>query len=263
MKIILKQSVVILAFAVGLAGIESCGCESQCDSSVIERVGTGSPSRLLGTFIFRQLGTIDTPFRNGIIMELEFTPDPTGVSGSACDVGFIQIVRTVSLKDPTRFYYPTSQKARRATSQGWYIDQADGYESPLYGRNNSGFPPDFEPALAQPGRMAATTVEMAHMADRPSRREYPHLRCILWQAVTVPVCISDHVCPKTLGDKVDGLGYYTWSWIVTEDGEVAEVQHDLARSSFAEQVDEALKEWNGETIWGTLPCPPRPVTTSK
>ena len=273
MKIILKCQVKIFGCLIFLMGIVSCDsdpcaldpCEDPCvlipcdsDPTVqldpTEGNGTAATPTLPDSFEFYLNDEIDTPFENGVDMKLAFdynTAPPGNVR-----VGFIQIVRTVNLCDG-RYIYPTVEKRRRATDQGWYLDRADGYKSGIYGQIDMGDRRGYAESYASWG----TKTDPAYMEDVPYRPENRPNLGIRWQAICVPVDINiDHrLCdnPK--------LGYYYWSWTVTEFGALKNIEHGIANSSVEEDVNDALIAWNSHQTgpgWGCIAAAPPPGVTA-
>lgn len=186
-----------------------------------------------GSFTFT--GTeYDTEYQNGVDMNISFDFNPATCSSECtCDpVCYIQIVRTVDLEDGT-YLYPSSEKEDRATSDGWYIDRLAGRKWGYYGRNDDG---SFASTLD-----TGSETEPAILYDSPRRGESEPWLNIWWQAVSIPVCIDeDSDCLNNL------LGYYFWSWWVTNDGEVPGIINGIAWEPHEVAVDEAVDEWNDQ-----------------
>lgn len=235
MKIILKRWTVTFFCLVALVVMESCYSNSDVP---IQRSGSGRQTSPCGDFHFALLDTIDTDSENGIDSELTFSFTPTRC-GDACScnpLGFIQITRTISMVDDSPKFRSTQQR-ERATSDGWYIDRRTGNEWGYYGRRDDN---SFEASVT-----SGTHTTPASLRDTPNRPERDDMLGILWEAVTVPVCITG-------GCEIKPLGYYYWSWAVTKAGVVQDIQHHLAQMSFIQTVKEAIQKWNSESDeWGT------------
>lgn len=211
--------------------------------------GTGNKTRPCGEFRLLDLDVRDTYSLNGIDVKLGFAfiPSTPGCESSCDSIGFVQIVRTLDLDNPKRFYYPSTQKRQRATSDGWYIDRGEGYKWVYYGRRNDG---GFAAYVT-----LGTASDQAALSDRPYRPENHPFLGIRWQAVTVPVCID-------ADREGDQHGYYAWSWTVTRRGSVVDVKYIVANESLIDDVRQALSQWNDEAgRWGTREYPsPAPIT---
>ena len=165
-------------------------------------------------------------------MNVRFDFDPAECcSDCNCDtVCYVQIVRVFDLEDGI-YLYASSEKADRATDDGWYIDRIAGRIWGYYGRNNDG---SFA-AYLQPG---SNTVD-AILNDSPRRGETDEWMPIWWQAVSVPVCIDEG------SDCVNNaLGYYFWSWIVETNGAVPDPIHGIAWKPLEEHFNDAVDKWN-------------------
>jgi hypothetical protein len=184
-----------------------------------------------GDFTFTG-ATVDGATQNGVDMDVSFDFDPAEC-GSTCTcslVAYIQIVRTVDLEDFT-YIYPSSEKADRATADGWYIDRIANRIWGYYGRNDDG---TFATTL-DPG----SDTDPATLFDSPRRGQSEPWLSIWWQAVSVPVCIDNgSTCANRL------VGAYFWSWLVDEDGAVPGIINGVAWEPLPDAVDEAVAEWN-------------------
>jgi hypothetical protein len=174
----------------------------------------------------------DTSISNGVDMNISFDFDPEiCCTDCTCDlVCYVQMVRVCDLEDGI-YLYATSEKADRATDDGWYIDRLAGRIWGYYGRYDDG---SFAPTL-QPGSNTTNAI----LYDAPRRGESDEWMPIWWQAVSVPVCIDDGSgCENNL------LGYYFWSWVVDENGVVLDPIHGIAWKPLEEHFNEAVDEWN-------------------
>jgi hypothetical protein len=173
--------------------------------------------------------------QNGVDASVSFDFDPAEC-GATCTcnlVAYVQIVRTVDLQDGT-YLYPTSEKADRATADGWYVDRIAGMIWGYYGRNNDG---TFQPYL-DPG----SNTDPAVLSDSPRRPGSEPWLGIWWEAVSVPVCIDGAAaCNANL------LGGYFWSWVVEDDGTVAGIIDGTGwEGLIPDAVDQAVVEWNAQ-----------------
>lgn len=186
-----------------------------------------------GEFTFTG-AVVDTAAQNGVDMDVSFDFDPGECEfDCACDlVCYVQIVRTVDLNDGT-YHYPSTEKADRATADGWYLDRLAGRIWGYYGRYDDG---TFAASLD-----TGSDVDPAILYDSPRRGEAEPWLGIWWQAVSVPVCIDeDSDCENQL------LGYYFWSWWVDDDGNVPGIIDTIAWEPQDEDFDEAVDEWNAQ-----------------
>jgi hypothetical protein len=175
---------------------------------------------------------VDGSSSNGIDMNVSFDFDPAEC-GSNCTcnlVAYVQIVRTVDLED-FNYLYPSSEKADRATADGWYIDRLANRIWGYYGRNDDG---SFASTL-DPG----SDTDPAILFDSPRRPESEPWLHIWWEAVSVPVCIDpDSACANRLA------GAYFWSWIVDAAGVVTGIVKGTAWDPLPAAFDAAVAEWN-------------------
>ncbi len=206
--------------------------------------GTGDDTAACGEFKPFDWDSNDTFSENGIDADLGFAfKERASGCTTKCSTAFIQIVRTLDLDDPKRFYFPTYQKMQRATLDGWYVDRGDGYEWVYFGRRN-GNEVEFHDYV-KPG----SELVPAKLSDRPYRPENHPFLGIRWQAVTAAVCLDGEYQPAA-------HGYYAWSWTVTKQGKVERVRSQLAKASLKLAFEAALKRWNDQTEdWGTKPYP--------
>lgn len=192
-----------------------------------------NPVLACGDFTFT--GTeVDTSSSNGIDMNVSFDFDPSVCSSTCyCDeVVYIQIVRTYDLSNAT-YLYPSTEKMNRATADGYYLDRLAGKIWGYYGRNDDG---TFASSLT-PGSNTSDAI----LFDSPRRPESEPWLGIWWQAVSVPVCIdTSSGCSNNL------LGYYFWSWLVNDSGDVTGIVDWTATSPQADSVDDAVVEWNSQ-----------------
>lgn len=182
---------------------------------------------------FEFTGTeFDTAASNGVDMDVAFDFEPTdcGCNCTCDEIPYVQIVRTWSFEDAQPLY-PSTEKAQRATTNGWYIDRIAGRIWGYYGRNDDG---TFASYLT-PG---SNTVD-AVLRDSPRRPQMDPWLDIWWQAVSVPVCIdSGAPCENRL------LGYYFWSWLVDDAGTVTGIIDLNAWERLDDEVLDAVGEWN-------------------
>jgi hypothetical protein len=170
-------------------------------------LGACNPTGRCGTFGFT--GSLnDSSTNNGINASVDFDLNPSACGSPAtCDlVAWVQIVRTLDL-DTFAGLYPSSEKADRATADGWYIDRVAGRIWGYYGRNDDG---SFASYVT-----TGSDTSTATLGDAPSRPESEPWLDIWWMAVSVPVCLdTDSAILNNLA------GYYFWSFTVDDRGVV-------------------------------------------
>jgi hypothetical protein len=184
-----------------------------------------------GDFTFT--GTkVDSPTENGIDMNVSFNFDPSrcGANCAGSVVAYVQMVRTVDLED-FNYIYPSSEKAGRATDDGWYIDRLENRIWGYYGRNNDG---SFASTLD-----LGSDSEPAILFDAPRRAESEPWINIWWEAISVPVCLNTGAtCANQL------TGAYFWSWLVDAAGTVTGIPEGLPDKGMLGRFDAAVAQWN-------------------
>lgn len=192
-----------------------------------------TPTGRCGTFGFT--GSVnDSPTNNGITASVDFDLTPVSCGSTAtCDlVAWVQIVRTLDL-DTFVGLFPSSEKADRATADGWYIDRVAGRVWGYYGRNDDG---SFASYVT-----TGSDTSTATLGDSPSRPESEPWLDIWWMAVSVPVCLDNE--SAILNNLV---GYYFWSWVVDDSGVVSEPIDTIAWVPQDQSFADAVELWNAQ-----------------
>jgi hypothetical protein len=189
------------------------------------------PTGACGDFGFT--GSVnDTATSNGITASVDFDLTPANCGSAAtCDlVAFVQIVRTLDL-DTFTSLFPSTEKQDRATTDGWYIDRIPDRIWGYYGRNDDG---SFANTVT-----TGSDTSTANLFDRPTRPEQEPWLDIWWMAVTVPVCLDD---ASAIANNL--IGYYFWSWIVSEFGSVGDPIDTIAWVPLDQSLADAVTEWD-------------------
>jgi len=188
-----------------------------------------------GEFELNDRGIRDTSTQNGWEMDLDFDFEPVACGEDcACNkVCFVQIVRSVDQEDGT-YLYPSSEKADRATSAGFYLDRLAGRIWGYYGRNDDG---SFAGTVT-----TGSDTTTANLYDFPKRGESEPWLDFIWMAITVPVCIDN----PTSGCNNHLLGYYEWAWSVDDAGTVPWTIHFISPQGWKDDFDDAVAEWNAQ-----------------
>ena len=131
-------------------------------------------------------------------------------------------------EDGTNMYASDqSEASARATSNGWTIDQLDGWAYAYYGLNNDG---TFDPGYNPPGSNNNATT----LFDAPGG----YGNNTLFYALDVVSCYNSSMCQNRI------LGYYFWSWSIDNNGNSSQFIAAPAWKDLDQQFQDAVTGWN-------------------
>jgi hypothetical protein len=155
-----------------------------------------------------------------------FTPASCG-KDCTCDIdAMIQIVAAYDTSEHT-YVYPTSSYEARATSNGWSVDQLDGWAYGWYALLNDGS--TFDTNYNKVGSNGSANT----LYDAPS-----WFSNVIFFAVDAAVCFKSKSCNNRV------LGYYFWGWSVDNNGAAHGPFNGPAWTELETQFQNTVTAWN-------------------